>query len=221
MKPDPCPGACTVVRELLPSHSAPRTLGTWDSDRDRSGKRESPPSWCYPAPPAGVPHRKTPGRGCALECRLPVADRESLLRRYRNWPPTQKQTTKPAMPARSCRRKQESLLPPSRRTSSRRPCVPGAAPHPGAAASADSARKTNCSHTLRDGLAGILPTPTSGSDGDVAAAADESFSSPVVAAALALGRVRPGSQTALASSSSSLSPSGNGQPTPAAAARSR
>ena len=37
---------------------------------------------------------------------------------------------------------------------------PDAAPHPGAAATAGSARKTNCSGTPRDSLAGILPTPT-------------------------------------------------------------
>ena len=62
--------------------------------------------------------------------------------------------------------------PPSPRTSFPRPCVPGAAPCPGAAANADSARKTNCSDTPRDSLDGILPTPTAGSDGDAAAVVD-------------------------------------------------
>ena len=57
-----------------------------------------------------------------------------------------------------------SLPPPSPRTSFPRLCVPDAAPHPDVAASVDSARKTNCSDTPRDSLAGILPTPTAGAD---------------------------------------------------------
>ncbi len=108
------------------------------------------------------------------------------LRRCRNWRPAQKQTAMPARLAPSWRHTRGSLLPPSPRTSFPRLCVPDAALHPGAAASADSARKTNCSGTPRDAPAGILPTPTAGSDDDVVAVADEWYSNPVVTDAQAV-----------------------------------
>lgn len=66
---------------------------------------------------------------------------------------------------------------PCRRTSSRRPYVPAATPHPGAPASADTVRKTNRSDTPRDWLAGILPTPTAKSDGDAVGFTHEWLSS--------------------------------------------
>src|ERR1019366_10656122 len=72
----------------------------------------------------------------------------------------------------------------------------GAAPHPSGAASADSARKTNCSDTPQDSLVCILPTTTAGSDGDAVGVAHEWFSSPVAAAAAPLWPGRVGSQTA-------------------------
>jgi hypothetical protein len=77
----------------------------------------------------------------------------------------------------SSRHRQESLFPPNRRTSSRRLCVPDAAPRPDAAASVDSARKTNCNDIPRDAIARILPTPTAVSDDDAVAVAHECFSS--------------------------------------------
>src|SRR5271157_4748150 len=147
----------------------------------------------YQGPPKLAPLRKIPSRGCVPESGLPVADPESLLRRCRNWRPAHKQTAMPAtLPPSRCRRR-ESLPPPSPRTSFPRLCVPGAAPHPGAA-SADSARKTNCSDIPRDALAGILPTPTARSDDDVVA--DEWYSNPVVTAVAPLRPARAGSRTA-------------------------
>src|ERR1019366_8175754 len=110
--------------------------------------------------------------------------------------PARKQTTMLASLAPSWRHTRGSLPPPSPRTSFPRLCVPGAAPHPGAAASVDSAHKTNCSDTLRDAPAGILPTPTAGSDDDVVAVADGWYSNPVAAAVAPLRPARAGSQTA-------------------------
>src|ERR1019366_10548721 len=98
--------------------------------------------------------------------------------------------------ARSCCHRRESFPPPSPRTSFPRLCVPDAAPHPGAAASVDSARKTNCSDTLQDSPAGILPRPTAKSDGDAVAVADEWRSSLALAAVAPLRAARAGSQTA-------------------------
>ena len=102
----------------------------------------------------------------------------------------------PATLAPSWRHRRESLPPPSPQRLSPRPCVPAAAPHPGAAANADSAGKTNCSDSPRDALADIVPTATAGSDADVAAAAHASLSSPVAAAAVPLAPPPVGSQTA-------------------------
>src|ERR1019366_9214720 len=96
----------------------------------------------------------------------------------------------------SWRHTRGSLPPPSPRTSCPRPCVPGAAPHPGAAASADSARKTNCSDTPRNALAGILPTTTTESDDDAVAVAREWFSNLALTAVAPLLHARNGFQTA-------------------------
>src|ERR1700690_2459418 len=85
--------------------------------------------------------------------------------------------------------------PPSRRTSSRRLCVLDAAPHPGAVASADSARKTNCNDIPRDALAGILPRLTAVSDDDAVAVAHECRSSPAGDAASPFASEPVGSQT--------------------------
>jgi len=126
---------------------------------------------------------------------------------------------------RICQRNQQgwggSLPPPSPRTSFPRLCVPDAAPHPGAAASADSAHKTNCSDTPGDSPAGILPRPTAASDDDVVVVADGWYSNPVATAVAPLRPARTGSQTAWLPVPLRLSPSGNGQPIPAATARSR
>src|SRR6202043_2933665 len=114
----------------------------------------------YPVLLGWALHRKIPAHGCAPGSRLPVADRESLLRRCKNWLPAPKQKARLATLARSWRRTPGLLPRPSPRTFSPRSCGSGAAPHPDVAAIVDSARKTSCSVIPRDAPAGILPTLT-------------------------------------------------------------
>jgi hypothetical protein len=80
--------------------------------------------------------------------------------------------------------------------------------------------KTNCSDTLRDSLADILPTLLQGQMAMLLQLLMNGF--PIRLRPL-LHRFRPHRLVAkqLASSSSSLKPSGNGQPIPAVVARSR
>src|SRR5664279_5339329 len=60
----------------------------------------------------------------------------------------------------------------------------------------DAEKATLAEIAPRDALAGILPTPTAGSDDDVVAVADEWYSNPVVTAVAPLRPARAGSQTA-------------------------
>src|SRR5664279_5517106 len=60
----------------------------------------------------------------------------------------------------------------------------------------DAEKATLAEIAPRDALAGILPTPTAGSDDDVVAVADEWYSNPVVTAVAPLRPARAGCQTA-------------------------
>ena len=219
IRPWPCRAACMAAPEPRRRRNAWPSPDRSDSDRDRSGRLSSRRSWCCRAPPVSARPDRTRKPARERRSSLPTARRQWLRRRCRNWLPARRRIDAPAAPDHHADRRSGSLFRPNRRTASRRPCAPGAAPHPACAASAGTARRNGSSDSRPGWPAGTPPTATAGSRVDVAAAADEDRRSR--ASATRPGERRGGPPNSAASSRSSSQSSPSGHVTPAASARCR